>query len=385
MTYTQEKQKIKMAEIYEHAMSEALKLAEKGRYTNAPNPCVGAVLLKDNTIIASGFHAIYGQDHAEVACIKNAKKQGIDTRGTSLVVTLEPCNHTGKTPPCTRAIIEAGISKVVIGMLDPHEISGDGIQFLKDNNVEVISGILEEECKNLLTDYLIWIKEKRPYVILKMATSLDAKISAEKNKQSAITGEQSRKALAELRASVGTADGLILIGNNTFLVDNPQLTARNVECTKQARVGIITSSLPEVKNSSYIIQNRIEESLFCTNISEANSQKAEDLRSKGAKVYALNYLNNSKELDIKNFLKTLFEKEKIYYILCEGGAGLATSLFKQECVDSYRQFIAPKLFNSENSQSLLNPFPNSSPINLQLEKTLIHGQDIELIYKISKQ
>ncbi len=363
-----------MHDIYEIAMKQAIELAEKGRFFTAPNPCVGAVLVKDNAIVAIGYHHYYGQDHAEVDCIKDAKNKGIDTKGATIVVTLEPCNHTGKTPPCTKAILEAGITKVVIGLRDPHDIASGGIEFLQENNVEVLHGVLEEDCKILLRDYLVWVEKKRPYVILKMATSLDAKISLEQNKPYAITNEKSKHAVSELRANIGIANGAIMVGYNTFIADNPKLTARDVECEKQPKAIIVTSKLPNIHDSYYLLQKRISECIFLTSQAEIEVENAKELVANNAKIYCYDNLNDA--------FSTLYTNEKISYILCEGGAFLGTKLFVEELVDEYRQFIAPKMLHAINATHLLSSNNLFHQVqNFKLLDVNKYNDDIELVYK----
>lgn len=372
--------------LYRAAMQKALEEAEKGRYKTAPNPCVGAVLIKDNAIVASGFHKEYGADHAEVNCIKNANTQGIDTKGATLVVTLEPCNHYGKTPPCTKAILEAGIKKVIIGTKDPNPKASGGIDFLRSQNIEVIEPLLEEECKYLIRDFLVQNLEKRPYLILKMGTSLDGKIATAKGKSHYITGEHSRRTVAELRANIGLANGFILVGKGTYLLDNPKLNARDVPCAKQPRAALVTSYLPSIDDTSYLIQERIKESVFLTSHAQAQSAQAQELRQSGAKVYGIKtYTKENKEyIDIKEMLSTLYKEENCQYILSEGGALFAHSLFESKCVDEYRQYIAPMLFADKTARNVLEG-RNIEDLNETFKLEIISckklGNDIEIISK----
>ncbi len=328
-------------QLLEQAMRRAIQIAEYGRYKTAPNPTVGAVLFTDAFQVAEGFHAEYGTEHAEVDCIINALSKNIDTVGATLVVTLEPCNHHGKTPPCTQAILDAKIKRVIIGSKDPNPVAMGGAEFLRENGVEVIEGFMQEECDFLIRDYLTWIEKKRPYVILKMATSLDGKIATKEGLSSYITGEEARLAVAQLRAQVGCANGIVLVGNRTFTLDNPKLSARDIECEKQPKAAILTNSLPSLqeKSNHYLLEERMNETIFLTNELQAKSKNASEIIAAGAKVYAL---DNTKDLNA--LCTTLFEKEKAPYILCEGGSRLAYSLLQAQCVDEYRQYIAPMIF-----------------------------------------
>ena len=150
-------------------MREAIALAEQGRWKACPNPTVGAVLLRDGRVVARGWHHEAGRDHAEVDCLKDAATRGVDPKGCTLVVTLEPCNHQGKTPPCTQAILDAGISRVVMGLADPNPQAAGGAARLRDAGVEVLGPVCEAECRDLVADFLVWQSTDRPYVILKMA------------------------------------------------------------------------------------------------------------------------------------------------------------------------------------------------------------------------
>ncbi len=366
--------------LYSDAMAQAILFAEKGRFVTAPNPCVGAVLIQEDRLVATGYHTKYGEDHAEVECLKNAMQKNIDTKGATLVVTLEPCAHEGKKPPCTKAIIEAGISTVVIGMRDPNKRASGGVEELRNAGITVIEGVLEDKCRKLVKDYLVWIEEQRPYVILKLAVSLDGKIAYQKGKTYEVTGTEARKYLAKLRANVGAANGLVLVGNNTFKIDNPQLTARGFECEKQPRASIVCSLLPDISSTSTLITERIKECVFLTTHKEKESFNGRTLEEHGAKIYGLDFIKDSNKLDIASILPTLYKEENVNYILCEGGARIGSNLLNQKCVDEYRQFIAPTIFNSSNAINTLDNDANSLPINLAFEKLNHHGKDIELIY-----
>ena len=185
--------------VHEGFMRRALELAERGRWSTAPNPTVGAVLVKDGAVAAEGWHQVCGQAHAEVNCLRDAASKGVDPRGGTLYVTLEPCNHFGKTPPCSHAVLEAGISRVVIGMLDPNAKAAGGADFLREHGVEVVSGVLEQECRDLVADFLVWQTTRRPYVILKMASTLDGRISTQGGSCQKITNDASHAVVQRLR------------------------------------------------------------------------------------------------------------------------------------------------------------------------------------------
>ena len=175
-----------MSHPYESFMREAAELAERGRWSAAPNPTVGAVLVRDGVVVARGWHTAYGKSHAEVECLKDAEAKGVAPSACTLVVTLEPCNHQGQTPPCTEAVIAAGIRHVVIGLRDPNPKAAGGMERLAEAGVEVEAGVCEELCRDLVADFLIWQTTKRPYVMLKLAMTLDGIPAGSPEKRPAI-------------------------------------------------------------------------------------------------------------------------------------------------------------------------------------------------------
>ncbi len=369
--------------IYTQAMQRAIVCAQKGKFKAAPNPCVGAVLIKDNALVAEGYHAAYGQAHAEVACINHAKAQGIDTKGTTLVVTLEPCNHHGKTPPCTEAIIAAGIKKVVVGTRDPHATASGGIACLREQGIEVVEDVLKDACEELIEDFKIWILQNRPYCILKMGTTLDGKIATKHGRSSYITNESSRLKVAELRAQIGLANGVVLVGTETFLMDNPKLSARNVVCEKQPKAAVVTRSISQCQKS-YLVQERPQDTIIFTTNAQAASPLAALLREKGVKIYGVEVDKCSNRLDLKEVFNALYEKERCPYILCEGGARTAFSLLESKLADEYRQYIAPTVFGDSEAKSVFegNSLDEMSEVfRFSLKSTQILNEDIELIYK----
>lgn len=181
-------------------MDLAIDLAERGRGRTAPNPCVGAVLTRGGAAVAQGWHTACGQPHAEVEALHDAAAKGVDPRQCTLYVTLEPCNHQGRTPPCTRAILEAGVPEVVVGCADPNPaVAGGGADFLRGRGVTVRMGVRERRCRDLIADFLIWQTTSRPYSILKLATTLDGKIATRDGKAAWISGEASRREVHRLR------------------------------------------------------------------------------------------------------------------------------------------------------------------------------------------
>lgn len=241
-------------------MREALSLAELGRWKTYPNPAVGAVLVRDGRILARGFHHAAGEAHAEVECLKDAAARGVDPRGCTLVVTLEPCNHQGKTPPCTQAILDAGVSRVITGLADPNPRAAGGAARLREAGVDVIERVCEQECRDMIADFLIWQSLDRPYVLLKMAATLDGRIATRKGQSQWISSEESRREVQKLRAGIGRCNGAVLVGGGTFRTDNPRLTARGeFAAGPQPLACVLTSRLPAPDADFHLLRDRPEQ------------------------------------------------------------------------------------------------------------------------------
>jgi len=201
-------------------MRLAIREAKKGIGRTSPNPAVGAVVVRNDQVVSRGFHARAGEAHAEVNALNRA---GELARNATIYVTLEPCNHTGRTPPCTRAILDAGISRVVIGMADPNpHVDGGGARFLADRGLEVVTGVLEAECRAINRPFIKHITTGRPWVTLKAGMSLDGKLATATGHSAWITNEKARRAVHHLRNRYDA----IMVGRQTALVDDPSLTAR---------------------------------------------------------------------------------------------------------------------------------------------------------------
>lgn len=326
-------------------MELAISLAKKGMGYTAPNPCVGAVITKGNTILGQGYHKRYGEDHAEVAAIKDALSKGYDIKDSTLWVTLEPCNHYGKTPPCTHAILEHNIKKVNIGTLDPNpNVKGGGAEFLKSKGVIVDIGFNEIQCKNLIRDFIVWNKKKRPYIFLKLAQTLDGKIATEKGDSKWISSQKSREFVHNLRAKVDC----ILIGGNTFFNDNPKLTPRiEAKEKKDPFAAIITSKLPDPDSEYYLIKSRSKKTIFIT--TESDYEKIKGLQKKGVKI--IHTEKKNEYINLYQELSKLFSDLNCYYVLCEGGGRLAQSLVKNKLADEIFLFIAPIILGDDRARS----------------------------------
>jgi len=264
-------------------MNLALELAQKGAGFVAPNPKVGAVIVSGNKIIGQGYHKSYGQNHAEVEALLDCKCRNHDPRGSTLFVTLEPCCHYGKTPPCTKAILDAGISRVEIATLDPFEqVSGNGFKLLQDKGIDVNIGLCKNQALRLNTGYFKRIHQQLPQVICKWAQSIDGKLRwpKELNKRW-ITGPQAREHVHRLRSQCGA----ILAGIETVLADDPMLNVRLQEPVKQPLRVILDSRL-RIPFESKIVQSAKEyPTLICTS-EESASKNATPLKEKGCEILA---------------------------------------------------------------------------------------------------
>ena len=347
-----------MSQLSQHEafMRRAIELAERGRWHTAPNPTVGAVLVRDGEIVAEGWHQVCGQAHAEVNCLRDATEKGIDPAGCTLYVTLEPCNHFGKTPPCSHAVLNAGIKRVFIGLPDMNAKAAGGAEFLLQNGVEVVSGLLEDECRELVADFITWQTTRRPYVILKMASTLDGRISTKAGRSQKISNDASHAEVHRLREMMGIARGAVLVGGNTLALDDPRLTARTPTAQRQPLAAVITSRLPS-ESSSELVRERAADSVFFTSAAQAASPAAQALRAKGARVYGIDRAENglaATPLDMAQVLEILRNEENCLYVFCEGGGRTALSLLDAGLVDEFHLHMAPLILGDDEATPLFS-------------------------------
>lgn len=317
----------------EYYMKRALELAARGRgYTN-PNPMVGAVIVKEGRIIGAGWHEMYGQLHAERNALKNCTE---DPKGATIYVTLEPCCHHGKTPPCTDAIIESGIEKVVIGMLDVNPIvAGNGVRILKEHCIEVVSGVLEDECRKLNKIFIKYMTEKLPYVVMKYAMTSDGKIATVTGESKWITGPASRENVHRTRhALMG-----IMVGVGTVLADDPMLDCRLEGGGKNPIRIICDSNLRTPLDSRVVTTANDIETIIATVSDDASLIKEYERVGVTMIVTA----SENGRVDLNDLMKILGERG-IDSILLEGGSQLNFSAIKAGIVDEVHTYIAPKIF-----------------------------------------
>jgi len=308
-------------------MTRAVELARQAVGRTAPNPSVGAVIVKDGQIVGQGFHPKAGMPHAEVYALKEAGGRSL---GATLYVTLEPCNHYGKTPPCTEAVIQAGITRVVAGTLDPNpKVAGNGVRRLREAGIHVDVGVCEKECTELIEWYTLWMHKGRPYVILKAAITLDGRVAADTGDSQWISSEESRRHVHELRNRV---DGII-VGIGTVNKDNPLLTCRIEGGRDPGRI-ILDPAYEVMRDAKCLGQGSI---LFTL---EPPTARPEVLET-GTRVVQVGS-DSSGLIPWESVLKGLGELG-LHCVMVEGGSGVYSSLLKSGFVDRLLFFIAPKI------------------------------------------
>ena len=319
-------------------MQIALKLAAKARGRTSPNPLVGAVVVKGGEIISSGYHRKAGTAHAEVIALRRA---GPLARGATLYVNLEPCCHTDKrTPPCTKAIIEAGIKKVVVAMADPNpSVSGRGLRALRRAGITTELGVLGKEARKLNEVFITYIKTRRPFVILKIAQSLDGKIATARGESKWITGSKARKAVHTLRSS---ADAL-LVGRGTVEKDNPSLDCRIDGGRNPYRV-IVDSSL-SIPIQSKVLHHNDGKTIIATT-KQASKNKISRIEKLGCMVLIVK--NKNSRVDLQSLMQKLGKLE-ITSVMIEGGSSISASALQSRIVHKVMFFTAPKIIGGADS------------------------------------
>ncbi|MBI2420025.1 MAG: bifunctional diaminohydroxyphosphoribosylaminopyrimidine deaminase/5-amino-6-(5-phosphoribosylamino)uracil reductase RibD [Ignavibacteriales bacterium] len=313
----------------------AVELAAKGRGRVSPNPLVGSVIVKNANIIGAGFHEFYGGPHAEINAMRQAKE---DVAGATLYVNLEPCSHHGKTPPCVDAIIEKKIAKVVIGTLDNNPlVSGAGVKKLVQAGIEVKVGVLEDECIELNRFFFKYIQKKTPYVTLKLAQTLDGKIADKKRFSQWITSPSSRTEVHRMRAEYDA----VLVGVNTVIKDNPQLTVRHTEGRNPYRIVLDTGLRISMK--CMLLNSNEEKNLVIVTAvsSKEKTKKIMQLEKTGAEIIYLPTGVTGK-FTVRAALKQL-GKRGIMSVLVEGGSAVFSSCIREKLADEARVFISPKI------------------------------------------
>lgn len=363
----------------EQFMKRAIELAKQGTGWTAPNPLVGAVVVKNGRVIGEGYHRKYGELHAERNALAACTE---DPAGATLYVTLEPCCHYGKTPPCTEIIIEKKIAKVVIGSRDPNpKVAGKGARILREHGIEVVEDYMREACDALNPVFFHYITTKTPYVVLKFAMTLDGKIATRTGASKWITGEAARNHVHQLR---GRYAG-ILAGIGTVLADDPMLNCRIDGAHQPLRI-ILDSHLRIPMGSRLVRSAKEYPLLIVCNESirdrEEGASRIQKLEEAGAKVWTLPEKNGHPDL---NVLMQRLGEEKIDSVLIEGGGTVNEAALKAHIVHRVYAYIAPKIFGGEDAKTPVEGSGIRLPqecANLRLAKITVLLNDMLLEYDV---
>lgn len=321
-------------------MKIALDLAVTAIGRTSPNPMVGAVLVRDDQVVGSGFHAGAGFPHAEVMAITQA---GLMARGSTLYVTLEPCCHYGRTGPCTKAIISAGVQRVVVAMVDPNpRVAGKGLVRLKDAGLEVFTGILEDEARDLNEVFIKYITNGNPFVVLKAAISLDGKIATRTGDSRWITGPEAREYGHRLRDRYDA----VMVGVNTVLADNPSLTTRLPEGDGRDAKRIVLDTFARTPPESRVINSLSKNPAIIVTTSQAPKKNLLRLAESGAEIIIAPEKDG--RVDMSALFTDLAERG-ITSVLIEGGGQVHASALASGVVDKVEWFIAPKLIGGKEA------------------------------------
>ncbi len=341
-------------------MARALHLAKNGRYTTKPNPCVGCIIVRDNQIIGEGWHVKAGLGHAEVEALKNLP----DARGATAYVTLEPCSHHGKTPPCCDALINAGMARVVAAMQDPNPlVSGRGLEKLKNAGVEVICGVLQEDAMALNRGFIKRMTENRPFVRSKLAMSLDGRTAMASGESKWITSEQARADVHRIRAE----SSAILTGINTVLADDPIMNARvDFDVVQPVRV-IVDSQLKMPLTAKMLSASGRCLILTCA----SNVAKAEQLQQAGFEVHVL--AGNNGHFDLQEVMKFLAEQQ-INEVLVEAGSVLNGALLAAGLIDEIIIYMASCILGDQGRGLFHLP-----QLQMMADKKKLHLRDVRQV------
>ena len=351
-------------------MQQAIELALQGKGFVSPNPLVGAVIVRDGQIIGSGYHAKYGGDHAEIAALSDASGS---VRGATLYCNLEPCCHTNKqTPPCAQRLIAEGISRVVIASLDPNpDVNGQGIEMLKEAGIEVDTGLMHDYNLVINQNYFHLVKTGRPRVVLKMAQSVDGRISGSLDGQTWLTGRESVQLVHEWRSEFD----VVLVGAGTINADDPQLNVREYDGRDPGKV-ILSGNL-SVNPASKIFQNAAnsDAQVFLLTSDQTDTAKRESFSAKNVNVLAVREAQPGL-ISCADILDTL-TKANINSVLVEGGSQIFSQFVQENAFDEIRLFISPIILG-KGVTGIDAPALTQKRLHLASEEMI--GNDILLTY-----
>ncbi|MGB2985860.1 MAG: bifunctional diaminohydroxyphosphoribosylaminopyrimidine deaminase/5-amino-6-(5-phosphoribosylamino)uracil reductase RibD [Phycisphaerae bacterium] len=325
-------------------MARAVALARRGEGRVEPNPMVGCVVVRNRRVIGEGYHRRFGGPHAEIEALRFCTA---NPRGATLYVSLEPCCHHGQTPPCSDALIDARVVRVVVAVGDPNPVvQGRGIRRLRAAGIAVETGLLEREAAEVLAPYVTRMRLGRPYVIAKWAQSLDGKLATRTGDSRWISCEASRRSVHRLRARVDA----ILVGSGTALTDDPMLTARGVPLRRKALRVVLDGRLRLREKCQLVVTAGSARTLVMTTVSRANSRKAERLRRKGVEVIACRTRRG--RLVMRDCLQKLAKRD-VTNLLVEGGPTILTTLLEARLIDEAFVFTAPMLIGGGDAPTAL--------------------------------
>ncbi|MFH0788297.1 MAG: bifunctional diaminohydroxyphosphoribosylaminopyrimidine deaminase/5-amino-6-(5-phosphoribosylamino)uracil reductase RibD [Pseudomonadota bacterium] len=323
-------------------MKQALRLARKALGRTSPNPMVGAVVVRKGVVVGQGFHQKAGSPHAERLALDQA---GGKARGATLYLNLEPCNHFGRTPPCTQLIVEKGVKKVVFGMTDPNPtVQGDGAEWLRSQGIKVVSGVLEQDCRRLNEFFIKWVTTGLPFVLLKAAVSLDGRIATRTGDSKWISNERSRRLVHQLRNQV---DGL-LVGIGTVLKDDPLLTVRLPKGKIKDPLRIVIDPRLRIPGKAHILNDPGKTLIVTGPQVPINKKKA--LETKGVEILSLP--ERKGHFSIRELLAVL-GRRGITSLLVEGGAEVYGSFLMEGQVDKLILFMAPCLIGGQKAKGMI--------------------------------
>jgi len=325
----------------EYFMKKALDLASKGQGETSPNPMVGAVIVKGGSIVGKGYHQSAGKAHAEVNAIDDA---GIKAEKATLYVTLEPCNHHGRTPPCTEKILKAGIQRLVVAMEDPNpDVQGGGMAYLDSRGITVVSGVLQEEAERQNEAFIKFVKKKRPFVIMKCAATLDGQIAARTGDAKWVTGEASRQYVHCLRHRTDA----ILVGIGTVRKDNPRLTTRLQNKRGKNPIRIILDTNLTISEEANVIQSTPEAETWVISGKHPAGVMAKRDRLKKSGARLIEAPISRGRIDLRQLMQ-LLGRNHITSLLIEGGGDIMASAVSAGIVDKIMFFYAPKLLGGND-------------------------------------
>ena len=341
-------------------MRRALELAEQGRYTVSPNPMVGCVIVRDGVILAEGWHRRAGEAHAEVDALSRCP----DPRAATMYVTLEPCSHTGRTPPCASAVIASGVSRVVVAMTDPNEaVNGRGLEAMRAAGVEVVTGVAEGEARRLNEKFVWSATQKLPFVLLKAAMTLDGKLATSLRESQWITTEAAREKNLALREEYDA----ILAGSGTIRTDNPRLT-RRLQQSETSWTRVILDGDGEVPPHSQVLRDGGRTLLFTSSPPLDAQAGVEVVRTEG-------------RVDIRNVLGELYARG-IHSVIVEGGAVIHSELIARGLWQKMILFVAPMVVGGHDAPSIFGGPPAmrlTDAHRFRFDRAEFVGRDLMLV------